>query len=69
MSENISLVGASCCGCMACEAVCPVHAIELIHGGYWYPKINACVYCGKCLDVCPILNSEHNKVKEKIQHI
>lgn len=34
-------------------------------GGYWYPKINACVYCGKCLDVCPILNSEHNKVKEK----
>lgn len=29
MSENISLVGASCCGCMACEAVCPVHAIEL----------------------------------------
>lgn len=60
------MVGASCCGCMACEAVCPVHAIELdTRGGYWYPKINACVYCGKCLDVCPILNSEHNKVKEK----
>lgn len=45
-----------CCGCGACYAACPVHAITMIpdEEGFLYPSINekTCVDCGLCLSVC-----------------
>ena len=47
-----------CCGCRACEQVCPKQAIvmEADGEGFLYPKIdtNKCVNCGLCNKVCPI---------------
>ena len=51
-----------CCGCSACEEVCPKQCILLKPDieGYWYPKINQelCVGCGLCEKVCPVLNPQ-----------
>lgn len=47
-----------CCGCRACEQVCPKQAIvmETDDEGFLYPKIDACkcINCGLCNKVCPI---------------
>lgn len=49
-----------CCGCSACEQICPVKAIEMKidNEGFYYPEVNesVCVYCGKCKKICPVLN-------------
>lgn len=51
-----------CCGCTACESICPVNAIEMIYDeeGFKYPYVNEnkCIDCGLCNKVCPILNSK-----------
>lgn len=45
-----------CCGCTACEFVCPRGAISMEpdEEGFLYPVIDAvrCVRCGKCVDAC-----------------
>lgn len=45
-----------CCGCTACEAVCPKDAIsmEFDEEGYLYPVVDAalCIRCKKCEQVC-----------------
>ncbi len=50
-----------CCGCGACAAVCPVHAIHMGQDreGFAYPHMDAsvCIRCGKCKKICPIQNS------------
>ena len=50
-----------CCGCAACENICPTKAIQMLsnHEGFKYPHIEAslCCNCGKCEKACPILNS------------
>lgn len=67
--KNILFLDKACTGCMVCEKICPTHAISLVWkkkrggGGYWYPHIDNCISCGKCLSVCPVLNSEVNKEK------
>lgn len=48
-----------CCGCAACEAVCPTNNIrmKLNVEGYYYPILLAeekCIGCGQCLKVCPM---------------
>lgn len=47
---------ARCCGCGACAAVCPVHAITMASDdeGFLYPRIDVqkCCKCGKCRRVC-----------------
>lgn len=47
---------ADCCGCTACEEICPVHAIrmEIDQEGFYYPvqNTNKCIYCGLCDQVC-----------------
>lgn len=47
-----------CCGCTACMAVCPRHAIEMKEDeeGFLYPQIDekVCVRCGQCVKVCPM---------------
>lgn len=45
-----------CCGCSACYAICPVHAICMEEDleGFLYPQIveNRCICCYQCIDVC-----------------
>lgn len=47
-----------CCGCSACYAICPKHAIvmERDEEGFEYPQIDQskCVFCSLCLKVCPL---------------
>lgn len=47
-----------CCGCQACAQSCPKDAITLKENveGFLYPEISdACIHCGKCVKVCPII--------------
>lgn len=45
-----------CCGCSACYAICPVHAINMEEDteGFLYPKIidKYCIRCNQCIGVC-----------------
>lgn len=49
-----------CCGCSACEAICPRQNIVMkpnTDGGYLYPIYlgdDNCINCKLCLSVCPI---------------
>lgn len=46
----------NCCGCSACYAICPVHAISMQadEEGFLYPVADGerCIRCYKCLSVC-----------------
>lgn len=47
-----------CCGCGACEQICPYDCIEMQSDeeGFWYPKVDQekCNRCNLCNKVCPI---------------
>ena len=47
-----------CCGCSACEQICPVGCIKMKEDeeGFLYPQIDEtkCIQCKKCEKVCPI---------------
>ncbi len=47
-----------CCGCGACEQICPAQCISLKEDseGFLYPETNrmACASCSLCEQVCPI---------------
>lgn len=47
-----------CCGCWACENICPKHCIRMEEDseGFRYPVIDTdkCIDCGLCEKVCPI---------------
>lgn len=47
-----------CCGCSACQAICPQKAISMKEDkkGFLYPVIQKefCIQCGRCRAVCPI---------------
>lgn len=49
-----------CCGCGACEQICPLHAISMKEDseGFLYPATDTslCIECGLCNKVCPVLN-------------
>lgn len=55
----------NCCGCKACEIICPKNCIEMIvdEEGFWYPSIDKdkCVDCGICEKSCPVLNKASRK--------
>lgn len=50
----------NCTGCFACATICPKVCIfmETDAEGFWYPKVDhaKCIDCGKCEDVCPLIN-------------
>jgi len=52
---------ADCCGCSACESVCPQACIAMQpdEEGFLYPvtDVEKCVDCGLCNGVCPIINA------------
>ena len=56
MKKNI-ITNSLCCGCKACEQVCPKYAIsmKIDEKGFWYPRIDKkkCIECGFCHKVCP----------------
>ena len=58
-----------CCGCTACEQICPVHCISMNEDneGFKYAKADAekCINCGACDKVCPIKNHKKQVTFEK----
>lgn len=58
---NIALTKKDCCGCHGCASVCPKGCIttERDAEGFWYPHVDesACIGCGLCEKVCPVLNA------------
>lgn len=67
--NNIMSLGKDCCGCTACEQLCPKKCITFTEDaeGFMYPDVNEneCIECGICVKHCPIISrtSEHNKPK------
>ena len=55
--KKSKITNSFCCGCKACEQVCPKYAIsmKIDEKGFWYPRIDKkkCVECGLCHKVCP----------------
>ena len=53
---------ADCCGCTACMAICPKRCISMKtdNEGFRYPFVDtiACINCGLCERVCPIINNK-----------
>lgn len=51
-----------CCGCWACENICPKHCITMVKDteGFLYPTVDTklCIECGLCQKVCPIKNND-----------
>ena len=51
----------SCCGCTACESICPKHAISMQpdENGFTYPHIDAekCINCILCQKACSYQNN------------
>ena len=45
-----------CCGCTACQRICPTEAIKMLvdNEGFLYPEIDqdVCIDCGLCLETC-----------------
>ena len=54
-----------CCGCSACEQICPKHCITLTtdEEGFLYPRADTgiCIDCGLCEKVCPVINQRQPK--------
>ena len=51
----------SCCGCTACETICPKQAITMLpdESGFTYPHVDAekCINCNLCQKVCSYQNN------------
>ena len=54
-----------CCGCSACEQICPKNCISLESDkeGYWYPQVDkeVCIDCKTCEQVCPVINQNKER--------
>ena len=55
-----------CCGCWACENVCPKQCIRMEEDeeGFRYPRIDveACINCALCEKTCPVLNAKDEDI-------
>ena len=59
-----------CCGCGACQQVCPKKCIQMVEDkeGIPYPVIDKleCIDCGLCERVCPILNVNQSSIPDSV---
>lgn len=59
----------NCCGCKACIQRCPKTCISLVTDecGFYYPKVDldACIHCGLCEAVCPIIHQDSPRLPIK----
>ena len=62
--NNISILGNDCCGCTACEQICPKKCITFKENneGFMYPVVDesVCVNCGACVKHCPVMTTPHS---------
>ena len=62
-----------CCGCNACEDICPKDAISFKtdNEGFWYREVdmNKCIDCHLCEKTCPIINVKELKKNDLPQSI
>ena len=62
--NNISILGNDCCGCTACEQICPKKCITFKENneGFMYPVVDesVCVNCGACVKHCPVMTPPHS---------
>ena len=58
-----------CCGCWACENVCPKQCISMNEDneGFRYPTVDKdkCINCHLCEKVCPIINVKPEVVRQQ----
>ena len=58
----------ACCGCGACDNVCPAGCINMCpdEEGFYFPIINKekCIQCGKCVKACPVLQIKEKRHRE-----
>ena len=58
-----------CCGCWACENVCPKACIMMTEDeeGFRYPHVDkdTCIDCHLCEKVCPVINAKADEPKEQ----
>lgn len=58
-----------CCGCSACEQICPKQCISFRRDqeGFVYPFVNnsICINCGLCERVCPVINLREDRLPLK----
>lgn len=52
----------TCCGCRACEQICPKKCIDMHNDseGFKYPLVreDECIHCDRCDKVCPIIQKD-----------
>ena len=64
-----SHVESECCGCSACEQICPHHCIKMTENseGFFYPEVNHanCVQCGLCEKVCPMETAQKQNQEDR----
>lgn len=59
----------NCCGCTACENICPANAISIRpdEKGFMAPFVTEdCVKCGKCITVCAYKNRIKNGLPDRV---
>ena len=63
-----SHIASECCGCTACEQICPKKCISMQKNpeGFLYPIVDeiSCVKCGLCNKVCPIENHQRKEQED-----
>lgn len=47
------VISDSCVSCGACQAQCPVNAIEMGDSGHFEIDADKCISCGSCAGQCP----------------
>lgn len=59
----------TCCGCGACQLICPTKAImmEQDKEGFYYPKVssNECISCGLCMKKC-FMGKEKQRIEGQL---
>lgn len=57
-----------CCGCSACEQICPRNCITMKPNeeGFLYPVVDEtqCIHCSLCEKVCPVANYERKEQED-----